>query len=758
MTEIYLEYNPYKVETIFKMDGMEVSGKFESVKKQRIQTWLDKKPGWDGLAKELEKLTNDTEITIQFKGRKIDFEDLESYIKSYSGDIVFTLAKPQIVKNDKNVLCELGHIIEECSKGPIPELKDPAIKKTYEIVKNSTFTVSVIATMSSGKSTLINALLGQELLPSQNEACTATIARITDNDGAKTFIAQCRDKNENAIGQAQEATLELLNQFNSDEKVTYIDINGDIPYIGSQNMALILQDTPGPNNSQNEHHEELTDSIISDRNNSVVLYVMNATQFAIKDDESLLRQISAAMQRGGKQSRDRFIFVVNKCDDGFDPEKGETIDKLLISVREYLKKFDIQEPNLFPTSAKMALLIRKKKSGKYLTRQENKELEFNIEPFNDFKECHFETLATLSPSCRIKVEDALQKAEQDGNKDEQALIHTGIPALEAAINEYLDKYAYPIKINDAIQQASGIIEEKDMKAKFEKSIASDSKRLAEVRKGLEITSQKHELGKQRSEEYKKKIDEFHIDGQESVTWHENVEKSLAEIMELLPHEKEVEKIEAEKLLNKFQDSVKGYEKKLQTELRLWINTEVINQGEQILSQYNQSILEIQNDLAIPGYNFEKVQEFQSHKFNDLDDIIKQNTSSKDIYDKQKVKNYNRHWYTFWRPKYVFEDKVVDKKEMVNVEEIRRSEFVNVSSTCKKNIDNAFKQASTNVQDFKKFFTEQIDKLNQTIDKILQEIDEQTKNEIEINKRVNDNQEKSKWLSNIVDKLNAVMDF
>ncbi|MBR3921763.1 MAG: dynamin family protein, partial [Kiritimatiellae bacterium] len=44
--------------------------------------------------------------------------------------------------------------------------------------------------MSSGKSTVVNSLLGMDLMPAKNEACTATIARITDDDHAQNFMAQ----------------------------------------------------------------------------------------------------------------------------------------------------------------------------------------------------------------------------------------------------------------------------------------------------------------------------------------------------------------------------------------------------------------------------------------------------------------------------------------------------------------------------------------------------------------------------------------
>lgn len=45
--------------------------------------------------------------------------------------------------------------------------------KEIKIDETKIFPMVVVATMSSGKSTLINALLGKEILPSSNRACTA---------------------------------------------------------------------------------------------------------------------------------------------------------------------------------------------------------------------------------------------------------------------------------------------------------------------------------------------------------------------------------------------------------------------------------------------------------------------------------------------------------------------------------------------------------------------------------------------------------
>lgn len=57
------------------------------------------------------------------------------------------------------------------------------------------------------------------------------------------------------------------------------------------------------------------------RRNPLILYVLNASQLSIDDDRNLLELVGQAMRKGGKQSKDRFIFVVNKMD-VFDPERA----------------------------------------------------------------------------------------------------------------------------------------------------------------------------------------------------------------------------------------------------------------------------------------------------------------------------------------------------------------------------------------------------------------------------------------------------
>ena len=124
-------------------------------------------------------------------------------------------------------------------------------------------------------------------------------------------------------------------------------------------MRLVLTDTPGPNNSQDENHERVTMGFIQDSlRNPLILYVLNASQLSIDDDRNLLELVGQAMRKGGKQSKDRFIFVVNKMD-VFDPEKGEDPKEILERVKKYLMSNGIQNPLVYPVSANLTRLIRK---------------------------------------------------------------------------------------------------------------------------------------------------------------------------------------------------------------------------------------------------------------------------------------------------------------------------------------------------------------------------------------------------------------
>lgn len=758
MERVYIKHNPYTVETVFKINDKVVSknSTLGAKSNKRLQYWLEKNnSNWDGIVSELVKACNDNKLEVTFEGRKIDFEDLKLTFEKSKTEVEAELIHKEI-KNDSDILKEIGELIELFNNGPIEELKSKYIRDTYNNAKSSKFKVNVIATMSSGKSTLINALLGQEIMPSKNEACTATIGRITNND-SESFTAECKDENENIVYERSTITLEDMQRYNEDPKVTYIDIEGAIPYISSEKMNLLLVDTPGPNNSISEYHSNLTENIINDKEKGVVLYVINATQFGINDDKILLEMIANEMKRGGKQSKDRFIFAVNKCDE-FDIEKGESIETLLKNVEKYLLDKGIEEPNIFPISAQVAKLIRMYKNGLDLTKKEKRNLENICDDFIEIPEYHFEKMASLSESCRIKVNNRLNEAKKEQDYLEEALIHTGIPAIEEAISEYLDKYAYPIKINDAIGGLKSIIEENIMKQKLDSEISKDIKVYDSVRNQI-LESKKKMRESKKADLFKEKIDQYDVDRnkfKEAVT---EIENSVREIIERYTSLEKIERSKAYFTLQQFTSDIARINEELEAKLNMTIKNSVIDEGEKLIYEYENYLRVMESDVQIEGFTFSKMTSIQSIQINDIYDLMENYQDVEEQYTEKAYKNSSKKWYKPWtwgEESYYTEEVKVGEIDYIDIRSLVQDCTEKIYKNIDYNIFASFELAKSEVIRLKKYFNSELEKLDRVMGNIIEELDRSTSDEQVIKERVQKNTDLKRWSIDVAKKLESII--
>lgn len=764
MTDFIIDYNPYLVTCTFYKNGRKIGDKTKigSKANQRLQILLSPSTNWEGLLSEIAKVCNDTQIRITFKGRKIDFEDLLYSVDKYSGEVKFECVLEE-GKNEAAIMSELDAIIADIKKKKLPQFDEldssgRGVFDAYEEAKNGIFEVSVIATMSSGKSTLINSLLHTELLPSENKACTATIARIFDNDQMDGYEAECYDASKKVVYSRAPINSEMIRAYNADEAVQYIDIEGSIPSIPSNKIRLCLIDTPGPNNSRNENHERLTRSIIK-RTNSVILYVMNATQIGINDDHQLLYDISNEMKRAGKQSRDRFIFVINKCD-ALDEEKGETIDKLLRDIREYLKGFGIEEPTLIPTSARLALLIRKNRKGDKLSRKERVELD-SVEDFIDSDLLHFEKYATLTPSVRVQLENQISEYHADEDTyDLEALVHTGLPVVEETISEYIDKYAYPIKINDAIKNILNLIAELNMKGRFEQRIASDSELLERVREQIKRAREKRTQGDSISRDFKKKIKMLKLDTIDRSEEQFKVEMELQAFSKEFDGKEKVDKIIADQLIAEFQRKLNGYQKTCESRLQRDIDEQFFLRCNELLEEYSRVVSSILEDIEIDGFDFEKVSSLGEIKITSIDEIVRSNQQDRYREETRWKDNPERAgflgFFKFWKPRRISYTESVKDGVDINVRNVIVDILAEFSYAMKANIAQIFAQAEQQINAYKQAFNDNIDRLDAKIDEILHQLEQDILRSEEIKQKVKSDEETLKWISDIESRISTLL--
>ena len=210
MTEIILKHNPYKVESTITIDGENIKedSYLSKYKNERLQVWIE-----NLIPKIIEQL-NETELKLVFNGTKLDYEDVLYYCdyyneNGYNGEKVNIELEYTPAKESSDRLNQLKELVKDMREGPFEELKSEEVERNFNKAINSEFEIAVIATMSSGKSTLINSMLSQELMPSKNTACTAKITRIKDNDNLDKFRAVCKNINEEVVATIDDVELKI---------------------------------------------------------------------------------------------------------------------------------------------------------------------------------------------------------------------------------------------------------------------------------------------------------------------------------------------------------------------------------------------------------------------------------------------------------------------------------------------------------------------------------------------------------------------
>jgi GTPase Era involved in 16S rRNA processing len=283
------------------------------------------------------------------------------------------------------------------------------------------FPVAVIATMSSGKSTLINALLEKEILPNSNAACTSKVFSILDKDDNDTTSAYVCKKNKTQ--KYDQDIKKVLADANVDDDVKSVLIVDEIKKITNTNKSLLIIDTPGPNNSSDINHEQIMKNVLDKLNGGMIIYVINATQNGILDDKSTMGIVKHYML---KIPRLKIVFVVNKIDE-LDFEK-ESVEEFMNKTKEFISESGFQDADIIPVSALGGQLFKKVLKGIPLTRHETSKFDYLYELFKP-RDVNLITYAHLSEMPNLHSKVSLNDKEYRVSDLMLAIEHTGIDYL-----------------------------------------------------------------------------------------------------------------------------------------------------------------------------------------------------------------------------------------------------------------------------------------------------------------------------------------
>ncbi len=765
MKKVFIKYNPYKVETEVTVDGKGLADNSRlgerTVVGSHLQEWVEELP--DILIDEY----NDTDFDVTFHGTLLDFEDLTEVFTSACerGELTAKLNRiPAKETSDKEIL--IDEVFRKIQEGPFEDLRTPAILDAFQKARGKEFDICVIATMSSGKSTLINAMLGEKLMPSKQEACTAIITYIKDSLNADRWQAVVYDKEGKNIESRENLTYSDMECFNGDQRVSHIEINGNIPFVSAEDVSLVLIDTPGPNNARDPEHKKVQNNFLEKSSKSVVLYIMEGT-FGSDDDNALLKKVAESMKVGGKQSKDRFIFVVNKMDDR-KKEDGNTEDTLK-RIRAYLEKHGIVNPNLFPAAALPALNIRLIEKSKELVDEDTfDETGSKVRKFNRNSNgsMHFETYAPLPRSIRENINRQLEEAREQEDANAEALIHTGIPSVEAAIRQYAQKYSKTAKIKALVDTFKGKVENsrelentkmklnenRDKKDKFIKTIESIQKNINDGESAKEFKSAVSRAVEETKCRIKEAVDDIVIKYDEKLVVQTNPAKG-----------KELNIEEAKKEVADLKNFAKRLEPEFEQELNCIIKDNLVLTANTLLEEYRKKLASMAEEIALNDSEKIKIVPWNlmSGSVENVGDFtVERFTRSKKVEDgKEWIKNSSRKWYKPWT---WFQEEGYYRTKYKEIEVVNTSELVQeflrpIQEMISKNSSNASSYACEQCENILSYFNKKFEELNNELKSKLNKLKECMDDKKNAEDIIADCSQNLEWLESIQAEVESILE-
>lgn len=215
-----------------------------------------------------------------------------------------------------------------------------AVQRLSERLDAHHINLVFVGIWSSGKSTLINALLGEQRLPMDIDVESACIARLVSGDGQQMEVRFSDDR----PGVTAPQSVENVRDFMTAKSGRNVETEIAEVVLTTPNRlcaeGAVLVDTPGVEDL-NQQRADVTYRFVPQAD--VVIFLLNAAQAGQLSEITFLKKIVA------QQVRD-VCFVVNMID-GKDPAE---VERVLASLRKKLEAV-LADPKLFPVSALHAL-------------------------------------------------------------------------------------------------------------------------------------------------------------------------------------------------------------------------------------------------------------------------------------------------------------------------------------------------------------------------------------------------------------------
>jgi len=287
----------------------------------------------------------------------------------------FVVQKKEIIDKIDNILKYYEKILELTDNDKTKEIffkQSDRFSELEEKIKQEKITIGVMATVSNGKSTFLNALIFKKpILQAQSGETTATLFEIRYGDEYKinNEVVNSEDEIKAKIEEINHQTLKnIKNKQFSYEKITI-----ELPF--EKLKHIVLLDTPGYGSLNEMTMMKILEE--ASKKSDVIVLILDISQGLKKEDKIFLEKI-----KENNLVHKTFI-VLNKLDaimseDDLILKSKEEIEKEINNVinttKEEINKI-IKTNHIYPLSAKKALVAKIQNDEDKLKESKFKEFE-----------------------------------------------------------------------------------------------------------------------------------------------------------------------------------------------------------------------------------------------------------------------------------------------------------------------------------------------------------------------------------------------
>ncbi len=545
MTKIKIKSNPYNREISYLIWD-EAKEKWENVRqtdeRSRLRETDSERSFLPFKIKEI--------VNIIIKEYYVGREKIELYFEGTQDEYaeVVTICEADDLK-DKIICKRTDTFLENARfiKGDIKEIFERVYPVINDIMKDNpdvirglkkvtralddVIPICVFGNYSAGKSTFINALIGEEILPSGGDPVTAKIYEISNSkfpDRARISFEFHEEKVELSIegkkfrvlkGNSEldivksikekidtdgtnnlyamvRIALNVINFYeNRDKEVAEISnvITLSVPFadegvISNSNNRFVIFDTPGSNSNSNKDHSKVLAEAMKDFSNGVPIWVTQYDAHDTTDNADLCDKVLAI------ESLDkRFTMIIfNKSDDADLPEDGFD-DNQTKDILEYRAIEKMYANGIFFVSSIMGLGA--KNEGEFVDRFYKKTFRTQSFTFSDPEDPYYMPLYKYNIMPEQVKKNVVDYSEKNNN-----LIYSnsGLYCVEKEIENFGSKHSAYNKcqmvlgfLNNVVDKTNKRIEDRKaaLESAREKSKQELDEKSAKIEEELENSSE-----------------------------------------------------------------------------------------------------------------------------------------------------------------------------------------------------------------------------------------------------------------------------